>query len=486
MFDRVTASVSGLLVIALIVAAFSWSTVDPVPRPDIPQVFCFRITDIIADKSDPEGDRFIIEFEVLNWTDTPATGMMINTNVGVSSGPGSPVFDSAAVDANGRPISSGDDNGDPSDELSPVTNDWTVTTSTSSIIEWGSGTAIDNIDLLGPPRIAPCTSPIDFIDFTDCSDETTAVPNTIDDSFQPGFTDNVLDGFVIAVDDWDTGEMLSFNWFLKNGTNLIGVAGSGNQFGFGAVNLSRINGGSGGTKLFAGNTGTSQSPTLFYDAVFSVPDPAEIAAEFGGGITASSTNNPSGAPANTCLIEGGDNTKPTSTLSISGSTAEVTFQDTQNGLGYIKVVKDNNANISIPVIPPNTTEPVTVTATKKDPSKPATVELKAFDCGGNTLLTDPVMTQLAGEDPGATRLLQNYPNPVNPTTTIPFKLTEKRHVTLTVYDALGREVATLVDRKAQPGHYEVQWDASGLASGVYVYRLKAGTFTKSREMTLVK
>jgi hypothetical protein len=82
--------------------------------------------------------------------------------------------------------------------------------------------------------------------------------------------------------------------------------------------------------------------------------------------------------------------------------------------------------------------------------------------------------------PSSFHLEQNYPNPFNPTTTIEFSIEtatgrtgEPTRVTLKVYDVLGREVATLANENLQPGKYEVRFDASGLASGVYIYRLFA-------------
>ncbi len=89
---------------------------------------------------------------------------------------------------------------------------------------------------------------------------------------------------------------------------------------------------------------------------------------------------------------------------------------------------------------------------------------------------------------------QNYPNPFNPTTTIkysiaPPNLTKEetlQNVTLKVYDVLGREVATLVNEEKSPGNYEVKFDASKLASGVYFYRLTAGNFVSTKKMVLLR
>ena len=83
-------------------------------------------------------------------------------------------------------------------------------------------------------------------------------------------------------------------------------------------------------------------------------------------------------------------------------------------------------------------------------------------------------------------LEQNYPNPFNPTTNLRFTIAELRLVTLKVYDMLGREVATLVNERKEAGVYSLQFDGSGLASGVYLYRLQAGEFTQTRKLLLLK
>ena len=102
---------------------------------------------------------------------------------------------------------------------------------------------------------------------------------------------------------------------------------------------------------------------------------------------------------------------------------------------------------------------------------------------------DVVVTSVstAGPDlPKVFALDQNYPNPFNPTTVIRYQLPIASHVELKIYDILGREVTTLVDEQKPAGYYTVQFNASGLASGVYFYRMKAGDFVQSRKATLVR
>jgi hypothetical protein len=84
------------------------------------------------------------------------------------------------------------------------------------------------------------------------------------------------------------------------------------------------------------------------------------------------------------------------------------------------------------------------------------------------------------------RLDQNYPNPFNPSTTIRFALPLSEYVTLTVYDLMGRKVATLIDDSFEPGEYAVVFDAAGIASGMYIYRIQAGAQVTTRRMILLK
>lgn len=83
-------------------------------------------------------------------------------------------------------------------------------------------------------------------------------------------------------------------------------------------------------------------------------------------------------------------------------------------------------------------------------------------------------------------LEQNYPNPFNPNTQIRFTLGESTHATLTIYDMTGRIVATLVDQTMTAGAHHVQFNASELSSGLYVYTLRAGSFTQTNKMMLIK
>lgn len=90
------------------------------------------------------------------------------------------------------------------------------------------------------------------------------------------------------------------------------------------------------------------------------------------------------------------------------------------------------------------------------------------------------------EIPNIYTLQQNYPNPFNPSTNISFTLPYQSHVSLKVYDILGKEVATLVNEVKAAGSYTKQWNASQFASGVYFYRLTAGSFYETKKLLLLK
>ena len=117
--------------------------------------------------------------------------------------------------------------------------------------------------------------------------------------------------------------------------------------------------------------------------------------------------------------------------------------------------------------------------------------LKQTDLDGAEHFTDGVRVDvLTGVDeehiPPGFVLDQNYPNPFNPATTISFSLPIKSRVTLSVYNTLGEKVATLVDVAMEAGSHTVVFDASSLASGVYLYRLTAGSFVSTKKIVLAR
>jgi hypothetical protein len=124
----------------------------------------------------------------------------------------------------------------------------------------------------------------------------------------------------------------------------------------------------------------------------------------------------------------------------------------------------------------------------------------AFTIPGYTLEIQSIPTELQDENPVVTGFMldQNYPNPFNPVTKIRYSVgsgyyASHTRVTLKVFDVLGNEVATLVDESKPAGTYEVEFQSTsevtangGYASGVYYYQLKAGGFTQSKKMVLLK
>ena len=111
--------------------------------------------------------------------------------------------------------------------------------------------------------------------------------------------------------------------------------------------------------------------------------------------------------------------------------------------------------------------------------------LKQIDLNGTSSYSDAIEVEYS-IIPVEFSLSQNYPNPFNPTTNIKFGIPKEVLVTLKVYDILGREVATVVNQKMEPGYYEYEWNGVPFASGVYFYRIEAGNFVKIRKMMMIK
>jgi hypothetical protein len=127
------------------------------------------------------------------------------------------------------------------------------------------------------------------------------------------------------------------------------------------------------------------------------------------------------------------------------------------------------------------------------PGRPTPVQNAAL-VGGELQIIRPgdtlrLVTRVGEEEsslPASFRLDPNYPNPFNPATVVGYALPSASDVRLAVYDLLGREVAVLVDGPRGAGTHAVRFNAEGLASGVYVYRLMAGGYRLARTMTLIR
>ena len=106
------------------------------------------------------------------------------------------------------------------------------------------------------------------------------------------------------------------------------------------------------------------------------------------------------------------------------------------------------------------------------------------DFDGTQKIYDPI--EITFDAPARFSLEQNYPNPFNPSTTIEYNIGNDAPVTLTIYNSLGQKIKTLVNEFKSAGHYEVNFDASKISSGVYIARIESGGYTKMIKMSLLK
>ena len=253
----------------------------PPPETILPPVFCFRFTDIKAVEDDPEGDKFQLAFEVLNWSNQPAAGVRIALTEGSTEVDGkAPTFAGAGVDGNGRPL--GPD-ADPLPGNQLFSNTSKVVQSTDSAIQWDTSQldfntfangAIPNRDLLG---VGPRNTPAACALVPGCrvignSNPFFGTPEVADwDTVDDG--DNVLDGFVITVDDFDEQEVISFNWDLLNvAGNRIGDT---NDYGFGTVNIARLpihEDSHANFRVFERNTGVERTKRVFAENSYLVKE----------------------------------------------------------------------------------------------------------------------------------------------------------------------------------------------------------------------
>lgn len=110
--------------------------------------------------------------------------------------------------------------------------------------------------------------------------------------------------------------------------------------------------------------------------------------------------------------------------------------------------------------------------------------LKQVDFDGTFEYSNTVEVDV--NHPERFELSQNYPNPFNPSTKISYHLASGSQISLIVYDVIGNEIATLVDEFKSAGSYEIEFDASGLSSGIYFYKIETGTFSSVKKMTLIR
>jgi aminopeptidase N len=173
---------------------------------------------------------------------------------------------------------------------------------------------------------------------------------------------------------------------------------------------------------------------------------------------------------------------------VSGNTYQVEFNVIQN-------VNSNPSFFTMPIkIKVNTSSGDTVVTLFNNAQnqnfqftvtgEPQTIN---FDYGNWILddllgITDSEITPV----PGSYSLEQNYPNPFNPSTKIKYNLPKKDFVTIKVFNLLGKEIFILVNQLQDAGEYEIEFNASGLNSGIYFYRMEAGQFTQTRKMMVLK
>ncbi|NEQ40249.1 MAG: PEP-CTERM sorting domain-containing protein [Okeania sp. SIO3I5] len=260
------------------------------PETKFPPVYQFRFTDIKAVEDDPEGDKFQLAFEVLNWSDQPAAGVRIALNEGTDYFPiidKRPSFAGAGIDNNGRP------NGPDAEPLpgnQPFINTGKVVQSTDTAIQWDASQfdfntsvngAIPNRDLLGvgernTPDACALVPGCEVVGNSNPFFGTPKIADleTVDDG------NNVLDGFVVTIDDFDEGEVISFNWNLLGiDGNPIGTPDTGNEYAFGAVNLVRTpidTDPNADFQIFEQNTGVERSNRLFAQDSYQVTEYSSV------------------------------------------------------------------------------------------------------------------------------------------------------------------------------------------------------------------
>jgi hypothetical protein len=172
----------------------------------------------------------------------------------------------------------------------------------------------------------------------------------------------------------------------------------------------------------------------------------------------------------------------------------LTFTVHNNNVGetcpnIVGMVTENGANFTVSPdvydIPAGGTADFTLTFQTDGVGDPTTGVVVSSDCG---TLTFTVIDNVVGanETPAVFALAEAYPNPFNPSTTLSYSVPENQEVTLNVYNTSGQLVKTLVNGMVERGEHKVVFDASDLASGVYVYTLKSATQSAMHKMVLVK
>jgi hypothetical protein len=175
---------------------------------------------------------------------------------------------------------------------------------------------------------------------------------------------------------------------------------------------------------------------------------------------------------------------------ITGAITEIQnsfWTGSTDGMGYVFGSIQEPINLQLTGLGENYYVMVSI----EDSGKSGGVVLEGFLAVGEVINYQITLNPTSAEQvnsliPQNFALAQNYPNPFNPTTKISWQSPVGSHQTLKVYDVLGNEVATLVDEFREAGRYEIEFDASTLSSGVYFYRLQAGSFVETKKMILLR
>ena len=192
----------------------------------------------------------------------------------------------------------------------------------------------------------------------------------------------------------------------------------------------------------------------------------------GKGIFLSTNNGTSWNPANTGLTDSIVNCFVVTGTNVFSGTAHCLYLSTNNGNSWTPVSTGGIFNLGISAL--------AVSGTNVFAGTMYGVWRRQL----SEMITDVKIS--LHELPTEYALNQNYPNPFNPTTTINYQLPTQSQVTLKVFDVLGREVATLTNGVEEPGYKSVTFDANRLPSGVYFYRIQAGSFVETKKLLLIR
>lgn len=192
-------------------------------------------------------------------------------------------------------------------------------------------------------------------------------------------------------------------------------------------------------------------------------------------------------PVDLILLDGNGNRLgyTTSTGALTEIPNSIWFGNT-DGMGYIFGSVTEPVNLQLTGLG----EDYYVMVSVEDSGRYGGVVLEGFLAQGEVInyqiKLDPLSIEQLTLTANDFTLAQNYPNPFNPATKIQYSIPQRSDVTLKVYDVLGNEIAILVNEEKERGVYSVNFDASGLASGIYFYKLQAGSFVETKKMILLR